>query len=299
MNSHEYNFLQAEKSALEEMIAQLPESSIIDRMSLEARKREVEKALSEQPNPPRSPIRAKLTFRGKPIVGNQGIFAKFGSVALGAFSDAIAATGASLNAQLGTRGALPNRDEYDLLVVGPALGSFGFELEEPPKEMMLLPPEKSKVEEALEQVKAIMKASTGSDEELTEAIFDTDQRALETIRSFLLSLASYDAVCALEFKDEVFRFSDVEQVRRSEKRLSQDNIHEKDEQFTGQFLGYLPSRRTFDFQIEESEDVITGKVGKEIEDAEQINQLLYKSMEITVHKKQVGTVKPRYTLKKF
>lgn len=46
-NLQEKNQLLAEKSSLERMLAKLPESSVIDRMSLEARKEKVEKALSE------------------------------------------------------------------------------------------------------------------------------------------------------------------------------------------------------------------------------------------------------------
>ena len=48
MNIQERNNLLAEKASLEHMLEELPESSVIDRMSLEARKVDVEKTLANE-----------------------------------------------------------------------------------------------------------------------------------------------------------------------------------------------------------------------------------------------------------
>lgn len=285
----------AEKTSLERMLASLPESSVIDRMSLEARKAEVEEALAAAPTPARQPVHARLTFRGKPIVGSYGMFAEFGAKAISTFTDAVAAIGASQITALGTRGALPNREEYQLLITGTAVGSFGFELEEAPSGETLFP-EMSSVDHAIEQTLRIMEASIGTDDELTEAIADADPRAVEALRAFLQTLADQEAICALEFKEEGFRFADVGQVRRSEGRLRQDNIHGEDKRLSGQFLGVLPHRRTFEFQVSESDEIITGKAGKDIEDAAAINDILERSLTIQVHAKRAGSGRPKYTL---
>lgn len=295
MNLQERRQLLAEKTSLERMLASLPESSVIDRMSLEARKAEVEEVLAAAPTPARQPVHARLTFRGKPIVGSHGMFAEFGAKAISAFTDAVAAIGASQITALGTRGALPNREEYQLLITGTAVGSFGFELEEAPSGETLFP-EMSSVDHAIEQTLRIMEASIGTDDELTEAIADADPRAVEALRAFLQTLADQEAICALEFKEEVFRFADVGQVRRSEGRLRQDNIHEEDKRLSGQFLGVLPHRRTFEFKVSESDEIITGKVGKDIDDAAAINHVLERSLTIQVHAKRAGSGRPKYTL---
>lgn len=295
MNIQERHQLLAEKTSLQRMLASLSESSVIDRMSLEARKAEVEEALAAEPAPSREPVRARLTFRGKPIIGSHGMFAEFGAKAINAFADAVAAIGASQTTALGTRGALPNREEYQLLITGTALGSFGFELEEAPKDETPFP-EMSLVDRAIEQTLKIMEASLGTDDELTEAIAEADPRAVEALRGFLKTLSDQEAVCALEFKEEVFRFADVGQVRRSESRLRQDNIHEEDKSLSGRFLGVLPHRRTFEFQVMDSEEVITGKVGKDIEDAAGINHALEHPLTIQLHTKRAGTGRPKYTL---
>ena len=295
MNIQERHQLLAEKTLLERMLADIPKSSVIDRMSLEARKTEVEKALAAAPTPSREPVRARLTFRGKPIIGSHGMFAEFGAKAISAFAGAVAAIGASQTTTLGTRGALPNREEYQLLITGTALGSFGFELEEAPGGETLFS-ELSLVDHAIEQTRKIMEASLGTDDELTEAIADAEPRAVEALRGFLQTLADQEAVCALEFKEEVFRFADVGQVRRSEGRLRQDNIHEEEKSLSGQFLGVLPHRRTFEFEVTEPKEIIAGKVGPDIENAGSINQVLGQNITVQLHTKRAGTGRPKYTL---
>lgn len=298
MNLQEYRQLQGERTALAGLLARLPAESVIERMGLEARKREVEETLASQTAPSREPVRARLTFRGKPIVGSHGMFATFGATAVSTFEEAVAAIGASQARALGARGMLPNRDDYRLLITGTALGSFGFELEEAPKDGMALPAV-SLVEPAIEQTEAIMEATVGTDDELTEAVADSDARALDKLRAFLQTLAEEEALCTLEFRDQVFRFADVGQVRRSEGRLSRDNIHEDRRQMEGVFQGVLPKKRTFEFRIVSSQEIIAGKVGADIPDAGAINHLLEQVTTIEVQVTRVGNGRPRYVLLRY
>jgi hypothetical protein len=296
MNMQEYRNTQAERAALEKLIEQLPPSSVIERMSLEARKKEVEDAIASQPSSFRDPARAKLTFRGKPIVGSHGIFATFGATAVNTFAEAVAAIAASQDRPLGARGALPNRDDYQLLITGTALGSFGFELEEAPGKEMLFSEIPSTVESAIEQTKSILESTKGTDDELTDAVSETDPRALETLRTFLKTLEDQEAVCTLEFKNRVFQFADVGEVRQSNERLSQDNIHEDQQQIEGVFQGVLPKRRMFEFKIMPSQEVIVGKVRSDIPDISAINHILDQFTTIEVMVTRVGGGSPRYVL---
>ena len=296
MNTHEYQRLQAERTELGRLLEQIPKGDVIDRMSLQSRLDAVEQMLSSAPSGVREPARAKLTFRGKPIVRSYGIFAEFGAAAVNTFAGAVAAIGASQNGPLGTRGTLPNRDDFRLLITGTALGSFGFELEEAPKDNAMLFPELSLVEMAIEQTKAIIEATIATDDELADAVSEVEPRAIEALRVFLSTMADQEAVCALEFKDTVFRFSDVGQVRRSEERLRQDNIHEVTEWIEGAFQGVLPKRRTFEFKIAATEEIITGKVGADIPDARAINRMLDNATSIEVRVTRVGLGRPRYVL---
>lgn len=295
MNLGEYRQLQAELGSLEQMIASTPDDFVIERLGLESRKAEIEHLLAAHPDLIRDPLRLRLTFRGKPIVGSYGMFAEFGATAVGTFTDAVAAIGASMSRSLGKRGSLPQREEFRLLITGTTTGSFGFEFEEPAAEdqASMLP---SALDTAVEQTQAIMVASTGTDDELSEALTEVDPRALDALRKFLEELSKHEAVCALEFKEEVFRFADVEQLRRSSERLRQDNIHEADETLFGHFLGVLPKRRTFEFEVADAQTVIAGRVGEEFEDAAQLNQVIQRPVSIQVRSRYVGEGRPRYTL---
>lgn len=324
MNLHEYRHLQAERNTLARFLAELPEESVIERMSLEARKEKIEQMLASWAPPSREPARACLTFRGKPVVGTYGIFADFGAGAVKAFTDAVAAIGASQRTRLGAYGRLPNRGDYQLLITDTALGSFGFELEEVPHYGSSR--DVSPVESAIKRTMSILEATAGADETWTETIADTDPRALKLLSTFLKKLADQGAVCALEFEDEVFRFSDVGQVRRSEKRLSQKNLGEEDwgevshlvtfasrdrqlesplsqenldeaeEEISGQFQGVLPTRRTFEFLNEATGEVISGEIDFAIEDVDAINKLLNRSSNIKVRSGRGDTAGRRYVL---
>ena len=296
MNIREYHQLQAERTTLDDLLERLPPENMIERTGLEFRKKEVEEALASQAEPSRNPTRVCLTFRGKPIAGSHGIFADFGAEAVQAFTNTVATMGASQHAPLGSRGVIPNREEYRLLITGTASGSFGFELEEARYDLF---PDSSPVESAIVQTMEILEATVGADEVLANAVSEADPRALEALRGFLETMADQDAVCTVEFNDDVFRFVDVGQVRRSQGRLSPENIHEEVREITGRIIGILPSRRTFEFLEDETGELISGRIDRAIEDAAEINQFLSRSLKIRVDSKQVGTARPRYVLLEY
>lgn len=300
MNQHEYQRLRAQRVQLAEILVQMPEDQVIDRLSLESRIRWLDDALGAMQQQPRVPARARLTFRGKPVVGNYGIFAEFGAAVVDKFSDAIAALAANLADPLGSRGTLPSRENYRMLITGTAIGSFGFELEEHIRSDELPFANLSPVTEAIEQARTIMDAATlGTDDDLAEAASETDPRALAALRDFLKTIADQEAICLLEFREKKFRFSDVGAVRKSVERLSQDTIHEREETIEGAFQGVLPKRRSFEFRVAGTNEVLSGKVGGSIENAADINQLLESPMEITVLSTRVGNGRPRYRLLRY
>ena len=98
MTTQEYRRILAERAALDNLLDQLPASSVIERQGLEFRRKEVEEILVSHPPPRRDAARVRLTFRGKPAVGSRGVFANFGAAAVKAFADAVTAVGASQNA---------------------------------------------------------------------------------------------------------------------------------------------------------------------------------------------------------
>ncbi|MBF0550440.1 MAG: hypothetical protein HQK60_07885 [Deltaproteobacteria bacterium] len=296
MDVHEYQLLQSELPVLDRLLAQTPEKNVINRMSLQARKDAVMKALTSYTPPLREPARARLTFQGKPVVGNYGIFAKFGGEAIDKFADAVRAFAASRSGPLGTRGAIPNRDDYQLIITGTAPGSFGFDLEEHLIQSTLPMEGPSLVGQAIKQTCALMTATQGSDDDLADVAAESDPRAIVALRDFLKTMADHEAVCALQFQDKVIRFTNTGQVRRSAERLSQDNIHEDEQYLDGAFIGVLPKKRTFEFRLAATGEIITGRVGPDIIDAGVINQVLEQQTTIQVQTTRVGDGRPRYVL---
>ena len=247
MNTHEHRRLLAERVSLQRLLAEIPVEDVLDRSGLESRLDRIEQALSKVTAPNREPARARLTFRGRPVVGQHGVFADFGAKATAAFADAVAKIAAGLTGRLPSSGPVPSRSESRLLITGTALGSFGFELEEAPINDRIDFGEDTVAAQALELTQNLLRSTLGSDDELTDSAAATEPRAVAAVRSFLDVLASNEAVCALQFNDKVFQFKDVGEVKRGVERLSLDNLHEDEAQLTGEFQGFLPKARTFEF----------------------------------------------------
>jgi hypothetical protein len=236
-----------------------------------------------------------LTFNGAPVIGSHGIFANFGMRAVSGFTDAVAAVVASLAGPLASKGAIPHRDQSQLLITNTAVGSFGFELEEYRGDQLSLF-EESAVAIALERTQALLQSTLGSDEDLADAVSETDPRALEKIRGFLKVLADNDAICTLQYRDKGVRFTDIGQVRSSFERLGSDNLRESEEQLSGEFVGVLPKSRNFEFQLSGEEEVIRGKVARSIQRVDEINNHLNQLVQIPVITTRVGGGRPRYVL---
>ncbi len=297
MSLRERQYLQSEVSTLDRILSQLPEDMVIDRMSLQSRKDTVLAALEALPA--YQPTSAVLTFLGKPVVSNRGIFAEFAAAAVNKFAETVAAFAASSIAPLGVRGPIPDRANYQLLITGTALGSFGFELEEIQPQTPGTVEDLSIVGQAMVQVRRFLEATKGPDDDLADAAAETSPRAVAAIREFLQIVAANEAVCALEHQDTVFRFDDLGQVRRSVERLSQENLHEEEQRMDGDFQGVLPNKRTFEFRIAETGKIISGKVGLDIEDAGSINHILEQPVRIQVMATRLGEGRPRYVLLRY
>lgn len=297
----ERHFLQAELGELDKMISLIPEANVLDRMSLEDRKKNVEAALSALKPPYYEPARARLTFSGKPVVKSDGILTQFSANILDKFNGMIVTIGASQEMELGARGPIPYSDRYRLMITGATpFGSFGFDLEEAPKDNNMLTTEASPVKAAIDKAKLILTLSAGfNDDELADAIADVNPRAIDAIQAFLEMMVENEAMCVLESDGDSFQFIDVDQIKHAKERLITENIIEGDRELLGTFQGVLPDGREFEFRIKEPEEVIQGKVGPEVEDAKNINRIIGRPAKIKVHTKQVGTSRPRYILNDY
>ncbi len=295
MNIREFNHLRSEQSALERMLAGIPNENVLDRSGLQARLEEVGEQLGAAGTPKRAPARALLTFRGRPVVAQHGIFADFGAQAANRFSDAVAKVAAGFSAPLSAMGPIPHRDDSQLLITNTAIGSFGFEFEEHRPNVLDFGDE-NPAGQALDVVRGLLEGTQGTDDELADSAAAADPRAIAAVREFLELLAANEAVCTLEYNERIARFRDVGEVRRAVERLGQDNLHEQETTLNGEFQGVLPKARRFEFQLSADAEVVRGKIGPAIANPDVINQYLHQPTTITVMATQVGNGKPRYLL---
>ena len=288
--------LLAEKKFLEELLADLPESAKITKMSTKSKIKNIIEQIDNLPVSHLETSKVLLTFKGKPVVGNYGIFAEFGMKAVNSFTDAVCAMASSLAGPLAQKGPIANKDDHQLLITNIALGSFGFELQEHIAEPSLNNDELSPISIALERTQNLLLGSIGTDDQLAESASETDPRALEKVRSFLEILSSNGAVCELKYRETIFKFSDVSQVQSSLERLSTENLLEEEKIIKGELLGILPKSRTFEFLISENQESIRGKIGKKIDSPASLNSLINKPMQMKFKITQVGRGKPRFVL---
>lgn len=288
--------LESEIKEILEILANIPSENVIERIAFEERLATAEMALSNLPAH-REMEKARLTFRGRPVVGSHGIAVDFASKASGAFFDAFAAVAASLNESLNFMGPIPDKSRNQLLITGTAIGSFGFEFELPNAQDNLFP-ELEKGEEALEKIQALLRTTAeGSDDDVAELVEEIHPRAVRKVAEFLGYLAQQDAWCGLEFKSRFFRFSDIQQLQSSVERLRDENIQEQQETYRGEFQGVLPGARTFEFKLSDQSGVIKGKVDSAIEDPDILNrEWLHKHALVKLHVIRVGQGRPRFTL---
>lgn len=298
--SHEYLALTSEIKELEFILASIPQESVIERMAFEERLASAKSVLQSLPSYQHRE-KARLTFRGRPVLGSHGIAADFGSKAAGAFADAFSAVIAGLNESLRYMGPIPDKAKNQLFITGTAVGSFGFEFELPEQkaeEQNELFPETVKTEEAMEKMQTLLRVSAeGSDDEVTELVEAIHPRAVKKVADFLGYLVQHQSWCGLEFKNQFFRYRNIEQLQLSVERLQEDNIHERDEEYTGQFEGVLPHCRTFEFKLNDQDIILKGKINIAIEDPDLLNrEWLHKLVNIKLHVIQVGQGRPRFTL---
>lgn len=303
MNVHEFRFLLADRSALQELLDATPLENVIDRQSLKGRLRLVEQELESYKGTSHHLVNARLTFGGRPVRDHHSIKADFGLRATKAFADAIDRVGASLHGPVAAKGPVPHRDKHALVITRMVHGSFGFELEAADPHPFLIT-DVHPVQQAFTKIRSILEASAEleTDDELTEAIIETDDRAREAVRAFLQTVADNEAVCAFEVGGRKVEFRDTEQVRNGQQRLHRNNIQEKEVKLYGRFEGFLPQWMEAEFHLdpnrhaEESETVIRPRVDSSVTKDVNINSILNKPVRIDARSWRVGQGKPRYTV---
>ena len=294
MNQNQYNSLRAEIDTVTNFLEKIPSNRFLERLSFEARLQELKEKL-DSVDTLRINKKAIITFRGKPVYKSQGISADFSGKAIESLNDMVSSVVASLNGKLNYMGVIPDREQHQLMVTGTAVGSFGFEFELPrPKDLFA---HRNTAETALADIQKLFElALNGTDEDISSIVSDIHPRAVNKVSDFLGLLQRYESTFAMEYDNRLTRINTADQLNSIINRLANENIKEYTASFQGEFQGFLPNSRTFEFK-EVNGDIIKGKVGLDIEEPGIINRdYLYKKVSINLSAIQFGQAKPKFTL---
>lgn len=287
MRIFEKGSLKSEIEEVTRLLGMLSPDDLFTRLGLERRLRELRDRLDAEPD---AHFRSRLTFKGGPVVGGYGVSATFGAKAMAAFADAVSAIGASLRGELAARGPLPARPDFEMLITGTAVGSFGFELESRNRELI----DGGTVQEAVDKAQLLLEASSLEDDEaLAEAAVDLDRRALVAVRAFAEVLAQHGALCTVATTRRTFSFGNQMEVLSSVARLGDENIVEEEGALQGVLIGFLPDNRTIEYRIDTGE-VVRGKVDRSVGELETLAGTMHLRSSIRVRTTQVGDGRPKY-----
>ncbi len=289
-------YLLSEKQTVQRFLDETPLDEVLERNSWIARLSSLDEEI-EAENNRRKPARSIITYKGPSVVGSYGVASAFGLAATRAYTNLVQQVAAQSERfePLGARGSVPNSKKNDLLVVGPAFGSFGFELEEQLDDQLTIDG-RTAISSALDKTQALLQGTLQTDDELTEVVTGIDPRAITALRLFLNVLVKNEAVCAVETDQTRFHFDKPDEVASSLKRLDAKNIHRQELALAGEFRGMRPGPRDFEFRREDTGDDITGKIDLAVSNIEAINQNLGRRAQLPLVSYQIGNGRPRYLL---
>lgn len=285
--------VESEIAMLDEMLASIERGRVIERVGLEARAEALRSELAalEDELP-----RVVLTFRGEPVVGARSILAEFGGKAAALFSEAVATVSASLSTELGNAGPLPQGADRQLRIVGTAIGSFGFELELPPRETLPglpLPEMRDAVESTLALIQS---AEAGDEDALSELIAEIHPRAAAKVRAFVKHVVDRNAGFAVRFGDHRAAVPDAQEGRAVLEALREDQITQRELSIEGALSGVLPDARRFEARASDGA-LLSGRIDRSAGDPEELlTTWRGRTAQLEVRETRVRAARPSYVL---
>lgn len=296
MSVRRIDHLRAEIGMLEEMLAKIPHGRVIERVGLEARAAGLRAQLAQLPSEGQ---RLDLTFRGAPVQDSHSIIAEFAGRAVVAFSEAVATIAASLERELGSTGPLPgDGNTRALRILGPALGSFGFELEipaPPPRDPQtsIFPGEAvNPMDIAVERAMNLIDAAQNADEErLSDLIADVHPRAACKVREFVKLVVDEHATFNLRVGERKTGLASIDSGQRVLTALRVEDVRE-DERIVSGKLWVLPVGRQF--ELKTNDEVLKGRISRGLTDPGGLPS--GDTVVATLRTTTLRAAKPRYTL---
>lgn len=259
MKEWERQSLLADQASVRAILADIPESDPLGRVSFSSRLAEIERQLTELGAGQDTTGSIALIFGGSPVSGSRSIDAGFASDALHSFQDLVVKRVASQEfGRLSTRGPIPLRSEVNLAITDIVRGSVGFVLEETTSNLEIAD---TVVKSAIEDVASVV-VSTASESEadFERGIELLDHRLLISLREFFKTLDEGRASLRLVENAREAQL-DSNAVHRGRQRVDRIEIKDDEsEQIVGELLGILPGSKRFEMKLVGTGEIIRGYV---------------------------------------
>jgi len=257
----EIDTLRAEVSSLDFLISERKDGDPIGtKQFVKRRNKLLEKiaSISQEVSPLAS---VGLFFGGNPVFGSRGIDSHFASSILDRFQSIVNKRYAFLETgALSSRGPIPNSNNAKLMITDVARGSFGFVLEENPKDT--LDGVETELKHVVDNVSDILGRISSADEVVFNEIFeDLDERTLMDVRAFYEELHSSKATLRIVDENNEYLLTE-DRIAIAKRRMESVSISdEKIVDISGK-LYLLPSDRKFEIHILSEDRSIKGRVSK-------------------------------------
>lgn len=257
----ELDTLNAEISSLDFLISERIEDDPIGASQFLKRKNNLLAKIQTIQHHANSAASVGLFFGGSPVFGSKGIDSNFASSILGKFQSIVNKRYAFLETgALSSRGPVPNSNNAKLMITDVARGSFGFILEENPKEV--LADVDTELKHVVDDVSGILARISSVDENIfNEAFEELDDRTLIDVKSFYEELASSKATLKIVDNDNEYVLT-LDRINIAKNRMDSVSMsEERDFSVTGK-LFLLPSDKRFEIQAEVEGSPFRGRVSK-------------------------------------
>ncbi|EOT1164797.1 hypothetical protein ACNKCE_000199 [Cronobacter turicensis] len=262
----EMDTLKAELSSLDILINERAELDPIGAKQFIKRKRKLLEQIDSIAEHNTTLASVGLFFGGNPVFGSKGIDSHFASSILDRFQSIVNKRYAFLeNGSLSARGPIKNVNNAKLMITDVARGSFGFVLEESPKESLL--EVDTELKHVVADVTSILNKVSSTESEIFDEVFeDLDERTLNDIRGFYDEL--FNAKATLKVVDDQFEYVlSQERISTAKSRMETVSISEER---TVEIVGRLyivPFQKRFELRTSDGSEPIRGKISKQFFEA--------------------------------
>jgi len=259
MKRLELEALIADRESVRAMLASLPDSDPIGRLSFGARLTSIEQEIQRIQGIHEATGSVALMFAGTPVRGSRSIETDFAAVVLQSFQDLVTKRISSEEiGRLGSRGRVPERRPSTLAIRELVRGSVGFVLEETATNQEIVD---TPVKKAIDEVTTVIaRAASESDAQFESSIENLDPRMLVSLRDFFRALDDGGASVRI-VEDERDESLDAQAVRRARERVDATEVQDSEsETVVGELLGLLPDSRRFEMKLVDTSEVIKGSV---------------------------------------